>query len=93
MLPIRCSTRKKVLGSYDHSVKKYRRKPEKKPIITDFPLNHCGKSKTIGGTIKNVFGEDIFKKEIIMCKKSFKIWYLIPSTQDLHRNQIYKNFF
>ena len=28
-----------------------------------------------------------------MCKKSLKVWYLIPSTQDLHRNQIYKNFF
>ena len=28
-----------------------------------------------------------------MCKKSFKVWYLIPSTQDLHRNQIYKIFF
>ena len=52
-----------------------------------------GKSKTIGGTIKNVFGEDIFKIEKIMCKKSLKVWYLIPSTQDLHRNQIYKKFF
>ena len=52
-----------------------------------------GKSKTIGGTIKNVFGEDIFKIEKIMCKKSFKVWYLIPSTQDLHRNQIWKKFF
>ena len=28
-----------------------------------------------------------------MCKKSLKVWYLIPSTQDLHRNQIYKKNF
>ena len=28
-----------------------------------------------------------------MCKKYFKVWYLGHSTQDLHRNQIYKIFF
>ena len=28
-----------------------------------------------------------------MCKKSLKVWYLVHSTQDLHRNQIYKKIF
>ena len=28
-----------------------------------------------------------------LCKKFLKVWYLIHSTQDLHRNQIYKIFF
>ena len=32
-------------------------------------------------------------KVYFMCKKSFKVWYLGHSTQDLHRNRIYKIFF
>ena len=52
-----------------------------------------GKVKTMIGTIRNRFWGKKKSNVFFMCKKSLKVRYLVPSTQDLHRNQIYKIFF
>ena len=43
--------------------------------------------------VKNPFAGEKTSKVYFMCKKYFKVWYLGHSTQDLHRNRIYKIFF